>query len=79
MWRALFMAVGVMLCIVGAECLFVEKAVLTEPSQIDALVYGVDAVKDAPRDISPPEWAPWSMISGGALILLYSISVKRPA
>ena len=30
MWRAVFLALGIVLCILGGECLVVEKAVLAQ-------------------------------------------------
>ncbi|HJN12785.1 MAG: hypothetical protein QGG09_03135 [Pirellulaceae bacterium] len=29
------------------------------------------------REISPPEWAPWSLLAGGVVIALYAITVQR--
>ena len=27
------------------------------------------------REVSPPEWAPWSLLSGGAVVMLYSFTL----
>jgi hypothetical protein len=78
MWRAVFLALGITLCILGGECLVVEKAVLAEsgsapPPQSTFLAPATPAA----REIKPPEWAPWSLLSGGAVILLYSYTVPK--
>ena len=56
MWRAFFLAVGIYCVILGAECLAVEQAILaTEGS----------------RPIIPPSWAPWSLMSAGAVVAYF--------
>ena len=83
MWRAFFMAVGATLCILGLECMVLEKAVLAAPTSENVSdygydAYGLDVVADRPtgRTIEPPEWAPWSFLSAGAVVLLYALSVR---
>ena len=68
MVRALFLALGLSCCILGAEFLAIETAVLHQ-----ALREG------GSRSISPPEWAPWSLLSGGIVVLLYSFTIPRRA
>jgi len=29
------------------------------------------------REINPPEWAPWSLLSGGIVVALYALTVQR--
>jgi hypothetical protein len=29
------------------------------------------------REIKPPEWAPWSLLSGGVVVALYALTVHR--
>ncbi len=74
MWRSLFVAVGLCMCILGAECLVIDKAVLagrTEASSV-SMIRG----KIAPgKVIVPPDWAPWSLLSAGAVIMLYSFTI----
>jgi hypothetical protein len=72
MWRAFFLAVGIYACMVGAECLAIEKAVL-KPKP------GVQATDPAPaaREIHPEEWAPWSLLAGGAVVILYSFTIPK--
>ncbi len=81
MWRALFTAVGICLLILGGECLIVDNAVLAFPRgrQVETSPYGpqppVQGV--ATREFSPPEWAPWTLLSAGAVVMLYTFTVTR--
>jgi hypothetical protein len=78
MWRAAFLALGITLCILGGECLVVEKAVLAQTSESAQPPSSFLApATPAAREIKPPEWAPWSLLSGGAVILLYSYTLPR--
>ena len=74
MWRALFLAIGISLCILGGECLFLEKAVLARAEEPNAQLSMTQA---PPREIAPPEWAPWTLMSAGAVVLLYSFSIPK--
>ena len=85
MWRAMFLAVGISLVILGAECLVVERFVMAgqqpEPTaQSPATLFG--SAPSAPglapaRDIEPADWAPWSFLSAGAVIILYSLTINK--
>jgi hypothetical protein len=76
MWRPFFLAIGISLGIVGGECLLVDEAVVTLPNQVDDS-YGSFATSNRRREVSPPEWAPWSLLSAGAVISLYSLTLHR--
>jgi hypothetical protein len=67
MWRALFLALGVSSCLLGAEALFVDQAVLKRRFNQDA----------TEKVINPPDWAPWSLLAGGAVVVLYSFTIPR--
>jgi len=86
MWRALFLAIGISLCILGAECLAVERFELATkaggppPSeQTPATLFGSPPapIVVGLQTWAPPEWAPWSCLSAGAVIILYSLTVNR--
>ena len=86
MWRALFLAVGVSMCILGGECLVVEKFVMGSESpvateQTPATIFGAPPAALSPttasRDLEPAEWAPWSLLSAGAVIILYAVTLNR--
>jgi hypothetical protein len=79
MWRSLFLAMGIVLCILGAECLVMEKAVLKGD---DAQIPQASAIFMSPsvqssKEVVPPEWAPWTLMSFGAVVVLYSYSIPR--
>ena len=68
MWRSLFLALGVYSCLLGVEALAVERAILKDPE-------GSVAVEQ--KVIAPPQWAPWSLMAGGAVVVLYSFTIPR--
>ena len=79
MWRSIFMAVGITLCLFGVECLFVEEAVLAKsiggaPPAASTTDAGGGGGK---REIKTQEWMPWSFLGGGAVIILYTITIPR--
>ena len=75
MWRALFLALGISCCIIGAECLAIEKAVLVAHNNPTA---DNSADNRGPqREIVPPEWAPWSLMAGGTVVVLYSFTIPK--
>ncbi len=82
MWRSFFLAIGICLCIVGAECLVIERAYLkpqqrrpAEPTSVS--LFGRTPAAPPRREWTPPEWAPWSLLSAGAVIVLYSFTLPR--
>ncbi len=91
MIRSFALAIGISLCILGGECLLIEKAVLVEANQAPA-----ESSADAPfgqndraafiqqeplakpkRVVEPPEWAPWSLLAAGAVIIIYSFTIPQ--
>ncbi|MDZ4821534.1 MAG: hypothetical protein SGJ20_21440 [Planctomycetota bacterium] len=61
MWRSFFLAAGIFTLILGVECMLIERAVRSGPGE----------------DIIPPEWAPWSLMSAGAVVILYSFTIPK--
>ncbi|MBL9125319.1 MAG: hypothetical protein JNG90_16900 [Planctomycetaceae bacterium] len=83
MWRSLFLALGAFAVIAGVECLVCDKAILAakgEPS-LEGMINNPAGASDAVtrREIVPPEWAPWSLLSGGAVTMLYSFTLPKRA
>jgi hypothetical protein len=67
MWRSFFLAIGAYCCLLGVEALAVEKAVLkVDPRSTTSW-----------REISPPDWAPWSLLGTGAVVMLYSFTIPQ--
>lgn len=77
MIRALFLAIGICLLILGTEFLFVEKAMLEDERMLTAATWFDEAVYSQRREISPPKWAPFSMLAAGAIVLIYSFTIPR--
>ncbi len=88
MWRAFFLAIGISMCIVGAECLAVERFELATEAEIaedfggegPATLFGAPPptmLEPVSQDIEPPEWAPWSLLSAGTVIILYALTINR--
>jgi hypothetical protein len=79
MWRSAFLALGIVLCILGGECLIVEKAVLAsdEPDVEQTTSFFTPTSGEPPSEIKPPDWAAWSLLSTGAVVILYSYSIPR--
>lgn len=59
MWRSLFLAAGIFACLFGIELLFVDSAVVV------SLAGG-----GTKQVVTAPEWAPWVLISVGAVTIL---------
>jgi len=83
MWRAFFCAIGIMLIILGIECLLIDSAVLAagvidDPtSSPQNTMFGGQLANTQSRVFRPAEWIPWSLLASGAVVLIYSISLKR--
>ena len=78
MWRALFLAMGLYCCLLGVEALAIDKAVLIARKPAGSRTTFGSLSRQAPRrEVVPPPWAPWSLISAGAVVVLYSFSIPR--
>jgi hypothetical protein len=80
MWRSLFVALGISSIILGLECLVIDKAVLArrdEPAAGLLNKEGNAPVIGRNREVIPPDWAPWSLMSTGAVVVLYSFTLPR--
>jgi len=83
MWRAFFSAVGIVLVILGVECLLIDSAVLAAGVVDDPMsmqqntMFGGQLANTQSRVFKPAEWIPWSLLASGAVVLIYSISLRR--
>lgn len=78
MWRSFFLASGAYCCLLGLQFLTIDKAILTSQEPAPSRFMGVNfAGMSAARnkEMTPPDWAPWSLMSLGAVTLLYSITL----
>ncbi len=76
MWRSLFLAIGITMCLLGAECLVVEEAVFARsltapPSTSDSMVAASGS------EFKTQEWMPYSFMATGAVIILYTITIPK--
>lgn len=86
MWRAFFIGIGITLVIFGAQCLVLDRAILeTQESVADSnaanssyLLSG-DTPRSKQREWIPKDWHPWSLMSVGAVVILYSYSFSKNA
>ena len=82
MWRSLFLAIGIFICVVGVECLFIEKAAFTnmgKAAETTADPWTLETTKVRPktREVTPPEWAPFGLLAGGIVVIIYSFTIPR--
>jgi hypothetical protein len=79
MWRALFLAIGVFLIILGVQCLGVAQFTLKIHDEAPG---SASLFEDTPRlgqqkILLPPPWVPWSLMSTGAVVCLYSFTLPK--
>lgn len=80
MWRAFFLGLGTFVCILGAQCLVVDSFVMASDkpaAQTPATLFGAQPMAAQRKDYKPPEWAPWTLLSTGAVVILYSLTLNR--
>ncbi|MBS0210791.1 MAG: hypothetical protein JSS27_17760 [Planctomycetes bacterium] len=70
MWRAFFIAVGISALLMGLEAMAIDKAILHSKAANGGLLPAIRA-----KEIIPPDWAPWSLLSIGAITVLYSFTI----
>jgi hypothetical protein len=68
MWRAMFLAFGLFLLVVGIEATLIDQATINNPNEDS----GPSIVT-----VNPPEWVPWSLMSAGAVTMLYSYTLPQ--
>ena len=62
MWKSFFLAAGLFAFVLGVECMLIDRASWSG---------------DKGGEIVPPDWAPWSMMSAGAVTILYSFTLPK--
>ncbi|MDA8746408.1 hypothetical protein N9N28_17430 [Rubripirellula amarantea] len=79
MWRSIFLALGIMAIIVGAECLVIDSANMysaneTRPSSFINPAGSPSATAKVWR---PKEWMPWMLLAGGTITILYAFTLPK--
>jgi hypothetical protein len=79
MWRAFFLAIGFFIMLLGVQCLGVERVSLKiqEPPVPSDSIFDSEPKPGGPKQIVPPPWAPWSLLSSGAVMCLYSFTIPK--
>lgn len=87
MWRTFFLSVGIALAIFGGEFLILEKATwakAADKSDVQQVAgYLVadkgeeDEEKESSKAFKPQPWVPWAMLSVGAIVILYCVSLPK--
>ncbi len=79
MWRAFFLAIGIYLMLVGVQCLGVEtiRLKMRETPPAPSGMFDTAPKVGAQKTLVPPPWAPYSMLSCGAVMCLYSFTIPR--
>jgi len=78
MWRTLFLGLGVYACLLGVECLLIDKAVLNSRREpLGGIAAGLNPLVGRNKEIQPADWAPWSLLSAGAVTILYSFTIPQ--
>ncbi len=79
MWRSLFLAIGLFMVVLGAGFLCVERVELRIHEQLppSALSLSNSPREGPPKAIIPAPWWPWSFLSAGAVVCLYSFTIPR--
>lgn len=79
MWRSIVLAIGISLCILGAEFMVVDRLVLNDNqpgyAQSDSSLPWGGLSASSRKAFVPPEWAPWGLVSGGVVVILYSSAI----
>lgn len=76
MLRAMFLGIGCYLMIAGLQCLAVDRVfwrTTAEPAPT-AISFQKPAAQK-PKDFPPAPWVPWSLMTTGAVVCLYSFTI----
>jgi hypothetical protein len=86
LWRSFWMAIGIGLVLLGLQFLVIERATWAKPSESKTissqgssdglLAYLEDEANANPNDFQPDDWVPWAMLTGGAVIIIYSWTIQ---
>jgi hypothetical protein len=85
MWRSMFIALGIFLCLLGGEFLACDHLILRgsirEAAQeplVKTASFGQPKATPAERKIYvPKDWMPWTLLASGAVVLMYTIRPRE--
>jgi hypothetical protein len=82
MWRSIFIALGIFLCLLGGEFLacdhLVLRSAIREPQPAESAFrsasYNQQVAAPIERKIYvPKDWMPWTLLASGVVVLMYSL------
>ncbi len=78
MWRALFLAIGAYLVLLGAQCLGVQKFILKSdtPPASESWLDPRGAMANRP-ELTPQPWVPYSLMASGTIVCVYCFSIPK--
>jgi len=78
MMRSFAVAAGLSLILLGAEFMIVDRLVMADLSSPASSDFESFSGLGAParRVFVPPEWAPWGLLSGGVVTVLYAATLS---
>lgn len=79
MWRSLFLAIGITLLLFGLQGMAVEKVVTKYKDDPPPPVSPWDNTPRVapPIEYTPAPWTPYSLLSTGAIVCLYSFTLPK--
>lgn len=79
MWRSIFLALGIMAIVIGAECLIIDSAHLYSAggTKASSFINPADSPSTSTRVWRPKEWMPWLMLAAGAITILYAFTLPK--
>jgi hypothetical protein len=76
MLRPIFLAAGVFVVLLGASLFPVDFVVLNGDGELENDYYGlISADESGHHQISPPDWAPFSLVAIGGVTCLYAFAL----
>ena len=76
MWRTLFFTIGFCVLLVGLQFIFVEEVYPRSGLKVPLPYVKADADGNM-QPIAPEQWVPWALVTGGAIVCLYSFTIPR--
>lgn len=77
MWRSFFLAIGFTVFLLGLECLAVDKAVLRTREEASNGILVDESPEMARREFTPSDRTAWTLISAGAVVMIYSFTIPQ--
>jgi hypothetical protein len=85
MWRSIFLGIAIFICVLGLECLVMDRMILrSSASTAGSVSLDPDDPLALPspsagvtRTIDMAEWHPWSLLCVGSVLTLYSLTLRK--